>query len=77
MFSSAKKKGDKVTITHEVTDRRVRTTVKLPGQKPISKTWVACDGGALGKFKLDWDEDPRLQGWEPVVEAARTPPDFL
>lgn len=71
------KEKTKVIITHEVTAHDVVTIVKLPGQRPIRKRWVRCDGGALGKFKQDWDEDPRLLGWEPVVEAARTPPDFL
>lgn len=77
MFSSAKKKGDTVTISHVITDRKVTTTVKLPGQRAISKTWAACDGGAVGRFKQDWNEDRRLDGWQPVIDAARNVPDFL
>lgn len=76
MFST-KKKGDKVTITHEVTAHSVRTTVKLPGQRPISKVWVISSDGATGRFKQDWDEDPRLAGWSPVIDAAKAVPDFL
>lgn len=73
----AKTKICKATITHEITEDDVRTIVTLPGKKPITKRWVRCDAGAMGKFKLDWDEDPRLDGWGPVVDAARQVPDFL
>lgn len=66
-----------VTITHEITESSVRTTVTLPGKRPISKMWVCCDGGMLGKFKKDWDEDPRLNGWHRIAEAAQATPDPL
>lgn len=59
----------KVIITHEISETEVKTTVKLPGQKPISKRWVACDGGMMGKFKLDWEEDPRLAGWSKIARG--------
>lgn len=65
------------TITHEVTERDVKTTVILPGEKPITKRWVRCDGGARGTFKKDWDEDRRLAGWSSVADAAMQTPDFL
>ncbi len=77
MFSTAKKPKDRVTITHQISEREAITTVKLPGKRPITKRWVRSADGATGKFKLDWDEDPRLAGWEPVIEAARQVPDFL
>lgn len=67
----------KVTISHEITETSVTTTVTLPGKKPISKKWVACDGGMIGKFKRDWDEDPRLAGWSEIAREASNLPSHL
>lgn len=67
----------KVTISHEITETSVTTTVTLPGKKPISKKWVAGDGGMLGKFKHDWDEDPRLMGWSEIAREASHVPSHL
>lgn len=66
-----------VTIKHKITARTVTTTVKLPGEPPISKRWVRSEDGMTGEFELDWDEDPRLAGWSEIADAAMHLPDTL
>lgn len=68
----AKHKPVTASITHTISENWFRTTVRIPGQKPISKKWVrAKDGhGHVGLFERGWDDEPTLDGFSAVLKFA-------
>lgn len=64
---------DTITITHKITANKAATTVRMPGLKPITKTWHYQQDGS---YMLDncntWEDEKSLPGCV-ADEADRCP----
>jgi hypothetical protein len=57
-----------ITITHRITANKVATTVRMPGQPPMTKTWHYQDGAYILDNCNTWEDEESLP--ECVAEEA-------
>lgn len=47
-----------ITITHKITTKKARTTLRMPGREPITKTWIAQkDGSYMLDTNTAWEDE--------------------
>lgn len=72
-----KRKPVTASVTHMISENWFRTTVRIPGEKPISKKWVRSkDGhGHVALFERGWDEETTLDGFSEVLNLTNVFPE--